>query len=288
MNYPDYLYRDVSSETVRADLLNKGSLVLRGAIEPANLDKIYKVLDLIYAETERLPAAERQRLAGSHDTEQIRRGHVYDPEFSDRSGFSYFDPMKESGLWSLLSKSFPESILSPSITAGSRRVRPDWEHQFRTWERVTAEAAGFHVDAQYHYHHMLNVNIWTPLHDCGVCAPSLSVALASPAETARYLDYSPEGYEPRKGDTALMHHFRTERMQPHLIQQAGYAINSPVLRKGDVLILTNFTMHGTFMTSAMTQPRTSVELRIDLPGVFFDRPILNRTSASSTEASSSL
>jgi hypothetical protein len=55
---------------------------------------------------------------------------------------------------------------------------------------------------------------------------------------------------------------RLDKLHEHELSKYLWA---PEFEKGDILAFTNFTTHATHYLPEMTQPRSSVEVRISLP-----------------------
>jgi hypothetical protein len=131
---------------------------------------------------------------------------------------------------------------------------------------------------------MLSINFWTPLVACGVDAPGLKVIPLGVAKTKSYLEYNSDGHQLQAGDFAYMAKFRCSKMELAALEEHDLIkrVWAPEFNAGDVLAFTNFTMHATHHTKTMSNPRTSVEVRIDLPGVWIHRDgsILNRARRS--------
>jgi hypothetical protein len=136
------------------------------------------------------------------------------------------------------------------------------------WDRPI----GFHVDAQFFNDDRLGINFWTPLVACGVEAPGMVVIPMSVADSRKYLEHDRSGHDAVEGDIALMHHFRCCKMASDVMTANRLSERSwaPEFALGDVLAFTNFTIHATHCTPAMTQPRSSLEIRVDLPGYALD------------------
>jgi hypothetical protein len=192
---------------------------------------------------------------------QIKRSHIYERDFRKFDGPSYVDIIRENGLWDLAVRAFPECTVTEEENCVCRRVTVgDLKMFFQA-------PIDFHVDAQYHFIHQLSINFWTPLTACGKDAPSIRVVLLGVQETKDYVEFDEAGHEPEPGDIAHMRHFRCNKMRFDKLQEHELAkyLWAPEFEKGDILAFTNFTMHATHYLPAMTQPRTSVEVRISLP-----------------------
>ena len=237
--------------------------MLRGAADPQLLDMIEQKLNELFGQLddlsdEQLVADDPRRVR-----EVIKRSFVPDPTFKSFAGLSYFDIIRSNGLWDLTARAFPESDITESIAASSRRVTTGELRSF--FDRPL----DLHVDSQYFYTDRFSINFWTPLTACGKNAPGLTVLLIGVRETRDYLEFNETGYEPGPGDIAHMHKFRCSKMQLEVLQEHELLRYkwSPEFEKGDILAFTNLTMHATHYLPSMTQPRTSIEVRVDLPAV---------------------
>jgi hypothetical protein len=268
---PEFNYGLADAAEFRRLLLSRGAVMLRNAADPELLDQIKQRLEGMFAQYASVPADELQRRAESQDPverdfwEQIKLSHIFDRTFKPHAGISFFDVIRKSGLWEFASRAFPETAITESAVCNCRRMIDGDLRKF------VDRPIEFHVDAQFFYVHQLSVNFWTPLVDCGVTAPGLKVVTLGVRDTMKYLEFNEDGYEPKPNDIAHMHKFRCEKMDLQRLNADGLGdcIWAPEFRKGDILAFTNFTMHATHYLPAMTQPRTSVEVRIDLPTARF-------------------
>jgi len=266
----DYLAKEVSPPLFRELITNRGAVMLRNAVERTLLVKYGQSLEELLARYSGVPLEEFEQHLQSPDPkerdlwEQIKLSHIFDRTFKPLAGYSYFDIVRSSGLWELGARAFPESPVTESAVSNSRRVTDNDVR--RLWDTPIE----FHVDSQFFYHHILSINFWTPLVPCGVDAPSLKVIDLSVARTKAYLEYNPKGYEnPEPKDFAFMSRFRCSKMAVPMLEKHGLLKRmwAPEFKLGDVLAFTNFTMHATHFTKGMTRPRTSIEVRVDFPGL---------------------
>jgi hypothetical protein len=268
---PDFNYGALDAAQFRTQLLSRGAVMLRSAVDPQLLDQIGFRLDEMFAQYASVPSDELQRRAESSDPierdfwEQIKLSHIFDRAFKPYAGISFFDIIRKGGLWEFAARAFPEAAMVESAVCNCRRMIDGDLRKF------VDRPIEFHVDAQFFYVHQLSVNFWTPLVDCGTTAPGLKVITLGVRDTLQYLEFKAEGYEPRPRDIAHMHKFRCENMELERLGANGLAelVWAPTFKKGDVLAFTNFTMHATHYLPEMTQPRTSVEVRVDLPSAEF-------------------
>jgi Phytanoyl-CoA dioxygenase (PhyH) len=97
------------------------------------------------------------------------------------------------------------------------------------------------------------LNIWVPLDPCGTAAPGLEVVVTN---NRQLLDVS--------GDPSDAIPVERVRLEEEVVL-AAYGSRSlwhPALRPGDALVFAGTTIHRSYVTSAMTEPRMSVELRL--------------------------
>ena len=261
---PDFRYETLQPEAFRDLLLRRGAVMLRGAADPRLLDTIDGKLDELFAGFDEL-SDEQLASDEPHIRDLIKRSLVSDTIFKSFARLSYFDIVRKSGLWDFTARAFPESPVTESVAASSRRVTSGELESF--FDRPIE----LHIDAQVLYTDRLSINFWTPLSACGKTAPGLTVMLYGVQETKDYLEFNPAGYEPSPRDIAQMHKFRCNKMRAEALQQHDLLKYSwsPEFEKGDILAFTNFTMHATHYLPSMTRPRTSIEVRVDLPKVAF-------------------
>lgn len=117
------------------------------------------------------------------------------------------------------------------------------------WVRRAHPAHSWHQDGALHHDFAAPAQplpmwtAWLPLVDCGVDAPGLAWMLPS---------------LPRL-------------LSPAELQQPSGAVQSPPLAAGDLLLFDGGLLHRSHSTPAMTQPRTSIELRCIAAGTAPDR-----------------
>jgi hypothetical protein len=264
---PDHRHGTLRPYEFRDLILRRGAVMLRNAADPDLLDQVKYGIDGMFAQYAKAPAENLAHSAtdGTIDQSdawnQVKRSHIYDPAFKEFTGLSYFEIIRRSGLWDLAASAFPESEVGESSQCTCRRAMAgDLQIFFDT-------PTEFHVDAQFHSIHQLSINFWTPLTACGKDSPGLKIILLGLQKTRSYLDFSEVGYEPGPEDIGCMRHFRCSKERLDQLEEHGLAkcIWVPEFRKGDILAFTNFTMHATHCLPDMTKPRTSVEVRVNLP-----------------------
>jgi Phytanoyl-CoA dioxygenase (PhyH) len=267
LELPDFAKCAISPKQLRQLVLENGAVMLRGAIKQKLLERILRSLEKICEHYSNVPESEFEERLKSQDIkertfwQQIQLGHVTRHDFKKFAGYSYFEALKQSGLWKLTEKAWPEMKVRESSACHSRRMKP-LSNQQNLWD----VPVDFHVDAQFHQDHKFTINFWTPLTPCGQTSPGLQVILLGMDATKKYLEYNPEGYPPEPGDALYMNKFRTKKMQSTILKENGLLnyLWAPSFNVGDVLVFNNYAMHASYITPSMTEARTSVELRLDL------------------------
>jgi len=251
----------MAPEEFRNAILQKGAVFLPNRADPGLLDKIHRELNRLFAS---YPDLSDEQLAVSDPStrEQIDLSHVSERTFSTFAGFSYYEVLRQSGLWEMVQKALPETQPEESPFCHSRRVATPDRKEFFSW------VIDYHVDAQFHWAHQLNINFWTPLVACGKAAPGISVIPIGLERSKGYLEFNPTGRYEFEHQEFNQSKFRVSKMRTEILSEQGLLASawSPEFEMGDVLAFSNFTMHCTYYRPEMTEPRTSVELRVELPG----------------------
>jgi hypothetical protein len=248
-------------ETFREQLLNRGVVLLRSAIDPARVRHARMALFQAHALYEAklreegldLPALDvptLERRAGEGRAWQIafhlKIGQFMPEWFQAAVGWSMYDLISTPALISLA-----QTLLGPEVAASpfghSRRLTMDSARHCNGW---FAPKIGWHADAQYHSPNRFTLNFWVPLDECGVDAPGLELIPLSLSASREVLNYPQRMLVP-------------ERL-PDALAAAGLLDKSikPEMRVGDVLVFSNWTIHQTHVTPNMTGDRASFELRL--------------------------
>src|SRR5260370_8498934 len=104
--------------------------MLRKAADPELSARILSALNGLLDKYSAVPPAELEAHLASSDPverdfwQQINLGHIFDRSFKPETGISYFDIVRKAGVWDFAARAFPESELSESVVANSRRI-PD-------------------------------------------------------------------------------------------------------------------------------------------------------------------
>jgi hypothetical protein len=97
------------------------------------------------------------------------------------------------------------------------------------------------------------LNVWVPLDPCGTTSPSLEVVVTA---SRRLLDVSGDPF-----DTIPVERVRLDE-DAVLAAHGRQYLWHPPLGPGDALVFSGTTIHRTYVTPNMTQPRMSVEVRL--------------------------
>lgn len=122
------------------------------------------------------------------------------------------------------------------------------------------EPLTLHIDAQFH-RFQFTVNFWVPLQDCGIDAPSLQVVPLDYVRTRDYAGYT--GRVLRPGEQFRFGYFADRALDVDtVVARFGEgAFLHPAMGAGDLIVASNWLIHGSYRTPEMAQGRTSVELR---------------------------
>lgn len=259
--------RDVWPGEFRDALLDHGVILLRDAVDTEIMTPLTQAAtamidhyDAIPREVMERQIAEGPPAARGEGEERMVHGLHYDADFANFSHgrWSLFDPIRKSGLADLASAAWPEHTLSEYAISPLHRIEP-----FRRGTGYMGPPLQMHVDAAFHQHEWLGLNFWTPLTPAGGDYPGLQVLPLGVEASKAHMEYRPEGHagEP---DMAQMSKFRNDNASLEALERAGLLDDlwQPILQPGDVLVFTNFTIHGTWSVEGMTRPRTSIEARV--------------------------
>lgn len=256
----------MTPELFRETLLNHGRILVRGAVPPPLLSELQAGVAALFESYDAIPAAEVRRMIEISDavTSGYWRCFQQDGTLHEthmvpfaRGRLSLFDGVKRGPLGAVAAAAFPEHDLREDYNSVARRVSA----------RVEGGADAplpAHVDSFFHQHQRLGLNFWTPLQRAGDEAPGLAVIGLGPEAVKDYLDYHPVGHHLPDPPVNHYHHFRLERLEPEALADAGLVFETPVLDPGDVLVMTNFTIHKTHAAPHMSAGRTSIEARFML------------------------
>jgi hypothetical protein len=224
-----------TSDGLRETFLHYGCAIVRNSVSP----------DLI----------EKARAAIANAYETASGVHVYDKEIKAASGgvFNGFELVGHPTLRRFLDLVFSGQLYFRK-NATARRIRG--EEAKSSWQ----EPLALHLDAQFH-RFQFTVNFWMPLQDCGIDAPSLQVVPLDYISTRNYSGYT--GCMLRIGEPFRFGYFANRALDPDVVTATfgEKAFLRPIMKAGDLVVASNWLIHGSYSTPDMTRGRTSIELR---------------------------
>ena len=226
----------VNAAQIISSVQERGFALVRGVIDQARAAQYLAALDAIYAKRD--------------DT----NGDVLPNDFAAESGLTL------NGL-------FDNQVL----TAAARRMLGPTMPVLSTFMSVGKQKAipgiSLHTDGLIQGTKYLTLTMWAPLHDCGVDAPGLIVVPGSTEQVLRYLRTKfpgkrlpgwSSGAEWNDGAFDL-DALRAEFGEPLF----------PVMAPGDVMVFTNWTIHGSNVRPGMEKRRSAAILRLRPAPRFF-------------------
>ena len=212
-----------------------GCAVVRNAISIQRLNELHDLVVEAYRTTTDLHVYDRELL-------KLTGGRV--------SGFELVDVPLLQDLLKLVYAG--QGWQEDSVTA--RRIHGvDIDHGWQPPLRL-------HLDSQFH-DFRFTVNFWIPFRECGVTAPSMQLLPLDYLETRRYSGFT--GALQREGEDFFYGHFVKVRFDPSALQGefGDNCFFRPVMYPGDVIISSNWVIHGSYQTPQMKSGRTSLEIR---------------------------
>lgn len=242
-------------EVLRRALAARGSLLVRGLLDPAHVAGLVEATDRAVAaraagrgseelETTswfhalRLPKAEGQSL-GRHWVGASGGVLAID---APTGLFRLFEAYEEVGLRSVVSEHLGER---PVLGANKTTLR-----------RVPVDAnADWHQDGAFLGTGLRTINVWVALSDCGVDAPGLDVV------PRRFDEVQETGTGGAIFDWAV---------GPEVVATlaADAPVARPTFRAGDALLFDELCLHRTALEPTMTQPRYAIESWFFAPSAY--------------------
>jgi hypothetical protein len=227
-------FHTASIDDIRDIYFAEGCVLLRGFVDADKLTALTTALDPILEQTDAL--------------------HTTDRDMRKRGLLHFHDYLFETRHHELV-----KSILGP-------RYRVANDSNTRRIDAFSPEG-GFqpplepHLDSFFHSF-KFTINFWIPFRQCGLDAPSLGVVCAPAAEVVAFADYDGA---PEWDGGALVWNYPNFRKAPFALEDLrvgfGTRIYTPQYGFGDAMMLSNWTLHFTHSTPAMTARRSNVELR---------------------------
>ena len=276
----DLLFKDATKDQLFDSIIKENSyVILREAISSEKIDYFRKYLqphaskywhdiDMAVLDDEKL----RSKLSLTHEIPDkgffevlLAQDAISESMFRHAHDYknSYFDLISFPAFWSLLYDAFPNCSFSVSNASHTRKMHPQVSISdfLEGNKHADGEEWGlpteYHSDIFYHATTQLVLNIWIPFSNAGLKykAPSLEIIKVGLERSQSYLDYYvTDGVvkiEYEKYDPKNIHKEFDDKQRDFLN-----------VKKGDIAIFSNWTIHRTHITPDMTSGRESLELRL--------------------------
>jgi hypothetical protein len=117
-----------------------------------------------------------------------------------------------------------------------------------------------HLDSQFHPF-QFTTNFWLPFQDCGVDSPCLQLVPLDYLQTRQYSGYT--GSPLREGEDRHTGYFPQGIFDLAEVTRklGGECLFRPVMHPGDLIVASNWLIHGSYRTEKMAKGRTSAEIR---------------------------
>jgi hypothetical protein len=224
-----------SDDSLHRTFLRSGCAIIRGAVSKTLLTDVQNAIVAAYAKTTDV--------------------HVYDKDLLEISGgrISGFELVDFPLLNDFLGRLYAgQNWRKLYVTA--RRIEGIKNDQ--GWQRPLE----LHLDSQFHQP-QFTTNFWIPFQDCGEDAPSLQLVPLDYLRTRRYSGYT--GSPLREGEGWQTGYFPYGIFDAEEVSKAfgDECLFRPVMHPGDIVVASNWIIHGSHRTEQMTKGRTSVEIR---------------------------
>lgn len=234
----------ITEKEFKLKLIENGFVVLLNAIPVSEIDGMRTLLEKTYEIAQKdnsLDTVERRNVNNSHITENVLK--KYNPE---KSLFDVFNNKLHN-----LGNYFFSGNLQKNSGAHTRRVKPPSLSDLEYFQAPIQ----IHIDAMYHDSRAFVLNFWTPLDDCGKDKPTLRTFVSNVNDTFNYMKFDGRTltFNP------LIYKQVEEGTAPFLKDLPNYYF---VVNKGDVVVLSNWTLHSGYANENMHFPRWSMELRV--------------------------
>lgn len=261
---PEIQSSELDPNVLRGAIQHHGSLLVRGLIPDATIDRLRNDIDRAFGAREsRAPARKVRPWFTPLVDNGIDSGIL---EFdravaaskagllaadSPRALFDVLDVYRGIGLLDLLTEYFGEH---PTLSARKTVLRKMDADTFYDALEGRGVDAGWHQDGAFLGADIRTVNLWVSLSDCGQDAPSLDLV-------ARRVDrILPTGTEGAAYDWAV---------SSAVVEEVGAgAIVRPEFAPGDALFFDSFCVHQTGATPTMTRVRYAIESWFFAPSTY--------------------
>lgn len=243
--YPDFIWGNCPLSQLQAALQTYGCFMVRGLYPPEQIAAMRTRAELAYrAAEEQLHQGQMPR---SFFKTYYKDGHLL-PDALDPPDFAMMRFAVGSPLKTLLQHFFGPQVSFLRRSTLARRLSPS---------SPINTGVSFHQDAVYlggaHYY----INFWTPLMACGEKAPGIEVLMVGLEH-----QLSLETYHKANSPSAPVEYSYGSLDETRLYAEyPRYLFWHPEMQPGDMLAFTHYTIHRTYMTPTMTEPRISLELR---------------------------
>ncbi len=243
MNNPEEHFPTASVNRIVERLFESGCVLLRGCVAPESVERLRTDTEIFYAGT--------------------TKPHVWEKDFLAQGLPRFRDYLFEPRHYELLDAAFAGHSYDAFQGTNTRRVAAPLGQS--RWQLPLC----YHIDALFH-RFLFTVNFWIPFNACGVASPNLAVVPAAFDEVVQFVGYDGGKEGPSAAPDYHYAHFaplivasaRTDAAASAAVREHfGDRLWTPAYQVGDVMMLTNWTIHGTHVTPDMSEPRENVELR---------------------------
>jgi len=226
---------DWPPESLYATYLQYGCAIIRNAVDQSKLDQIRELANRIYL---RKPGL-----------------HIYDPDFHEETQgcVSLLGLIDKPVLKELLNKVFVGQNFSVQ-SAVCRRIQGSESNQ--DWQ----QPLDLHLDSQVHPF-AFTVNHWIPFQNSGGDVAGIQFLPIDYRTTRIFCGFT--GHQLRPETEFNFHYFPEGCPNLQAVERSfgpGCLIR-PKINAGDVVLLSNWIVHGTYRTSTMKAGRMNAELR---------------------------
>jgi hypothetical protein len=199
--------------------------------------------------------------------DEVAEYHVHPHHLRDQGRPMFSDLLFAPRHRELLAQVFGEREVSISSQTATRRLNFNLVKNPPHWHRPLAP----HIDAFFHAPEF-TVNFWLPFQACGQDAPSLGVVAAPFGEVLDFVGFDPDAlgwgegaprwnYPRFRPQMFALHDGRDAKMAAEMHDRFAGRVWRPSFAPGDAMMLSNWTLHFTHFTPAMSKRRENLELR---------------------------
>jgi hypothetical protein len=268
----DFSYRDTSARLIADTILKNSAVVLRGAITVDKIARIRSNLETIYSTHRRLLSGDHEAAAffakwDSGAVEALKDGNVaaapYEAAFGKTASIrSFLKDRKFKRVCRLIFRR------GKYYRTGTDNLMTVWSPS-REKKANTSDGVDLHTDGMYFNDSRYGLTVWIPCDPCGRDAPGLEVVLAGHKEVREYTGFDSQRTVPANAKWNWHHYsdgvFVEKQLREHFPPERWLA---PQFSPGDVMILSNWALHGTYRKSGMTRSRSAIQVRVE--GKYFD------------------